>query len=168
MSNKIFIKNTVKLSQKDSQFNIGVDVKATSMEVIGKKINDFYLSVDYIQYDTGIFLDSLKKNSEEQIYTLVYPRSSISNKNLSLCNSVGLIDPNYRDSIKLRFKYIYQPEDIVSVSDKFAIKLNEDKIYKLGDKIGQLVFSKTISIAYEYVPELMPSDRNGGFGSTGE
>lgn len=168
MSNKLFIKNSIKLSPKDSPFNVGIDVKAISVDIIGKKINNYYLSIDYVQYDTGIFLDSLKRNSEEQIYTLVYPRSSISNKNLSLCNSVGLIDPNYRDSIKLRFKYIHQPEDLLSVSDKFAIKLNEDKIYKLGDKIGQLVFCKTVPVTYEYVPELMPSDRTGGFGSTGE
>jgi dUTPase len=166
--NKIFIKNNLKLLPKDSPFNIGIDVKATSIEVIGEKVNGYYRSIDYIEYDTGIFLDSLKRNSEEMLYTLVYPRSSISKKNLLLCNSIGLIDPNYRDSIKLRFKYIYQPKDIRPFNDVFLIELNEEKIYKIGDKIGQLVFQKTIETKFEYVSELMPSDRSGGFGSTGE
>lgn len=168
MNNKIFIKNTLKLDSKDSPFNIGLDVKAISCEIFGKKINQYYSCIDYIEYDTGIFLDSLKRNSEEQIYTLVYPRSSISTKNLMLCNSVGLIDPNYRDSIKLRFKYIAQPEDARIYFDKSLIEINISKIYSIGNKIAQLVFTKSINSTIEYVPELMQSDRLGGFGSTGE
>jgi len=168
MNNKIFIKNTLRLEVKDSPFNIGLDVKAISVDVVGKKVNSYYSAIDYIEYDTGIFLDSLKRNSEEQVYTLVYPRSSISTKNLILCNSIGLIDPNYRDSIKLRFKYIAQPEDIRIYFEKPLIEININKIYSVGNKIGQLVFSKSINSTIEYVPELMQSDRSGGFGSTGE
>ena len=167
MNNKVFIKNATKLGPKDSPFNVGIDVKAISVEIVGKKIGNLYASIDYIEYDTGIFLDSLARNSEEQVYTLVYPRSSLSKLNLLLCNSVGLIDPNYRDSIKLRFKYIFQPEDMRTYFDKHLIQINEEKIYSVGNKIGQLVFSKTLPITIEYVPELMPSDRLGGFGSTG-
>lgn len=166
-TNKIFIKNSLRLEDKKSPFNIGVDVKAISVEIVGQKNGPNYASIDYIEYDTGIFLDSLKRNSEEQIYTLVYPRSSISTKNLVLCNSVGLIDPNYRDSIKLRFKYIYQPIDLIAHYDSFLIKINENKIYSIGEKIGQLVFVKTLNTSFEYVSELAASDRSGGFGSTG-
>jgi dUTPase len=166
--NKIFIKNSIRLEKKDSPFNVGIDLKAISFEIKGEKINENYASIDYIEYDTGLFIDSINKKSEELFYTLVYPRSSISNKNLLLCNSVGVIDPNYRDSIKLRFKYINQPKDIVSYGDFFVIKINSEKIYKIGDKIGQIIFSKTLESKIEYVPELMPSDRSSGFGSTGE
>lgn len=166
--NKLFIKNTLRLNDKDSPYNIGLDVKAISVDIVGKKYDSYYASIDYIEYDTGIFIDSLKRNSEEQMYTLVYPRSSISNKNLALCNSVGLIDPNYRESIKLRFKYVAQPSDFFSLRETFFIKINEEKIYSIGDKIGQLVFVKSFPVSFEYVPELMPSDRKGGFGSTGE
>jgi dUTPase len=168
MNNKIFIKNNLRLEDKLSPFNVGIDVKAVNFEIKGEKINNLYSSIDYIEYDTGIFIDSLTRNYEELIYTLVYPRSSISNKNLLLCNSVGVIDPNYRDSIKLRFKYLYQPKDIDTFGNLFLIKIDENKIYKIGDKIGQLIFSKTINHKLEYVPELIPSDRDGGFGSTGE
>jgi dUTPase len=168
MNNKVFVKNSLKLNAKESPFNIGIDVSAISMEIFGKKINSLYSCIDYIEYDTGISLDCLKRNSEEQVYTLVYPRSSISNKNLTLCNSVGLIDPNYRDSIKLRFKYLAQPEDFRVYFDKHLIEVNLDKIYSVGNKIGQLVFAKTIPTAIEYVPELTSSDTSGGFGTTGE
>lgn len=166
--NKIFVSKNIKLEPKNSQFDIGIDLKALNVEIKGDKLNDYYLSIDYIEYDTGIMLDTLKRNSDELIYTLVYPRSSISNKNLLLCNSVGIIDPNYRDSIKLRFKYIYQPKDIKYFNDLLTIKVDETKIYKIGDKIGQIIFAKNIPSQIEYVSELMPSDRNGGFGSTGE
>ena len=168
MNNKIFVKDSLKLDSKDSPFNIGLDIKAISFEIVGKKVNGYFSCVDYIEYDTGIFIDSLKRNSEEQIYTLVYPRSSVSTKNLILCNSVGLIDPNYRDSIKLRFKYIAQPEDVRIYFEKHLIEVNISKIYSIGNKIGQLVFTKSINNTIEYVPELMQSDRSGGFGSTGE
>ena len=168
-TNKIFIKDNLKLNPKDSQFNIGIDVKAISVDIVGSKYQSYYRSIDYIEYDTGISLDSLKKNNEEQIYTLVYPRSSISKKNLLLCNSVGLIDPNYRDTIKLRFKYVYQPCDLITYANNdLLVNVNEEKIYSVGDKIGQLVFVKSLPVTFEYVPELIASDRSGGFGSTGE
>lgn len=167
-NNKIFVKNNLKLETKSSPFNIGLDIKAISMEIVGEKHQTYYASIDYIEYDTGIYLDSLKRNIEEQIYTLVYPRSSISKKNLVLCNSVGLIDPNYRDTIKLRFKYFAQPKDFVEVFGSQFINLNQSKIYSIGDKIGQLVFVKSFPVSFEYVPELIPSDRFGSFGSTGE
>lgn len=169
--NKIFVKNNLTLEKKNSIFDIGIDVKAISVNIIGEKyIDNTYFSVDYIEYDTGIFLDSIKRNSlekEEQIYTLVYARSSISKKNLYLHNGVGLIDPNYRDSIKLRFAYKAQPKNYKIIGDSLAIQIDESKIYKIGDKIGQLVFVKSFPIHFEYVPELIPSDRGGGFGSTG-
>jgi dUTPase len=168
MKTKIFVKNDIKLESKNSPFDIGIDVKAISIDIVGEKYQSYYASIDYIEYDTGIRIDSLKRNSEEQFYTLVYPRSSISKKNLILCNSVGLIDPNYRDTIKLRFKYIAQPKDIVQIFDLSLINLNESKIYSVGDRIGQLVFAKSIEYSLEYVPELMETDRSGGFGSTGE
>ena len=68
----------------------------------------------------------------------------------------------------LRFKYIYQPSDLVIHGDSTLIKIDEKKIYSLGDKIGQLVFVKSLHVSFEYVSELMASDRSGGFGSTGE
>jgi dUTPase len=165
--NKIFVQKNFKLQSKQWQRDIGFDVKAVSDPIIvGTKFNDCYSDIDYIEYDTGIRLDTVQKNSEEDIFTMVFPRSSISTKNLFLANGIGLIDPEWRDSIKCRFKYIHQPSDIVVLYEKFYIKPNLDKIYKLGDKICQLVFAKNINVDIQYVEQLMGTGR-GGFGSTG-
>lgn len=166
--NNVYIKNNSHFPEQANRFDVGFDLKSTSFEIVGKKYKDYYSTIDYIEYDTQIFIDPLQINSDDQIYTLVYPRSSISKTNLLLCNSVGVIDPNYRDSIKLRFKYICQPQDMVLLEDKIFVKINEEKIYAVGNKIGQLVFSKTIPIYFNYVEDLSSSDRSGGFGSTGK
>jgi dUTPase len=110
----------------------------------------------------------MQRNGEENIFALLFPRSSISSKtNLILANSIGLIDPSYRQSLKFRFKYIFQPEDLVSVADKFAIKINEKKLYKVGERIGQTVFVRNLNVEFNYVEQLIGSARSG-FGSTGD
>jgi dUTPase len=54
-------------------------------------------------------------------------------------------------------------------NNKLCINVNKNKIYKKGDKIGQLVFSKTISPMIEAVDSFELTNRNsGGFGSTGQ
>ena len=54
---------------------------------------------DYIEYGTDIAI-----KLPEGHCALLFPRSSISKKDLFLCNSVGLIDENYTGEIKFRFK----------------------------------------------------------------
>jgi dUTPase len=47
-------------------------------------------------------------------------------------------------------------------------EVSEEKIYKKGDRIGQLVFSKTIEPTELIIGMLDETERgNGGFGSTG-
>lgn len=102
----------------------------------------------YVEYGTGVYLDMPLGYHAE-----VFPRSSLSKMDLLMCNSVGLIDNSYRGEIKLRFK-----------------KLGDD-IYKVGDKIGQIVFKKSVyaEISHVMSPDFL-SDTvrgSGGFGSTG-
>ena len=78
-----------------------------------------------------------------------------------------MIDPEWRDSVKCRFKYIAQPEDFVIIENKSYIRINLEKIYKIGDKICQFVFLKNKNIEIQYVDQLAESGR-GGFGSTGD
>ena len=108
---KIFIKNTVKLSPKDSPYNIGIDIKAISYEVIGEKVNGFYRSIDYIEYETNLYTHPATEAIEScqtsysiyNCHTDLRPRSSISKYNIVLANSVGLIDRGYRNQILVRF-----------------------------------------------------------------
>jgi dUTPase len=89
-----------------------------------------------------------------------------------LANSIGLIDNGYRGTVRLRFKYIAQPIDysIVDGVDYggFVISPNLNKIYQQGDRIGQLVFAKTLSPEFSVKDSLSLTVRKeGGFGSSG-
>ncbi len=128
-----------------------------------------YKSISYIEYDTNVIV---APEDESQYFSLIYPRSSISKYNLSLANSVGVIDSGFRNTIKLRFRYLWQPEDIsCQTSDKnnsLFVKINENKIYKKGDKIGQLIWASHNKLFLEFTQTLPMSDRGyDGFGSTG-
>lgn len=106
---------------------------------------------NYIEYDTGIAIELPVGYA-----AFLYPRSSISNTKFMLSNSVGVIDANFRNSIKVRLKAI------TAVDSK-------DNIYGVGNKIAQLVIIKLDEFEFEEVDELSDTDRGtGGFGSTGK
>ena len=143
----------------------GWDIVAQSEpKIIGiHAYGPYWKTIEYIEYDTG-----LEIAPEEGYHTLVMPRSSISKTNLFLRNSVGLIDNGYRGSVKLRFGYIFQPNDIIIHHDQLICELDDAKIYKKGDRIGQLVFAKTIEPSSLLFGDLNKTERGeGGFGSTG-
>ena len=83
---------------------------------------------------------------------LIFPRSSIYKQDLSLANSVGVIDSSYRGEIMLKFRE-EQPYF---------------NCYSVGDKIGQIIILPYPEIEFEEADELEDSERGtGGFGSTG-
>lgn len=151
----------------------GYDVCATSEpKIVGSKCSEgFWTRIDYIEYDLGLKVDGFQpvNSPNEDIYTFVFPRSSISKYNLLLANSVGIVDSGYRGSIKVRFKYILQPEDLFIVSNgSLRAQVDLDKIYQKGDKVCQLIFQKHFHPTIEFVSSLEESERSeGGFGSTG-
>jgi|TARA_R110000824_G_scaffold44752_3_gene130005 dUTP pyrophosphatase len=132
-----------------------------------------YSSISYIEYDTNV---TVAPENESQYFSLIYPRSSISKYNLSLANSVGVVDSGYRDTIKVRFRYIWQPKDMTLNSaekqkegSQFFVRIDPSKIYQKGDKIAQLVWASHNKLYMEFTESLPMSDRGyGGFGSTGQ
>lgn len=143
----------------------GWDIFAQSEpKIIGTRAyGPYWKTIEYIEYDTG-----LEIAPEEGYHTLVVPRSSISNTNLFLRNSIGLIDNGYRGSIKFRFGYIFQPNSMIIHNDELICELDDTKIYKKGDRIGQLVFAKTVELNDVSIGSLDKTQRgDGGFGSTG-
>ena len=110
---------------------------------------------DYIEYDTGIAVEI-----PDGYVGYVFPRSSISKYCLSLCNSVAVIDSNYRGSIKLRFSEVLtNPNEGV----------RRTSFYGVGDKVGQLIIMPIPKIELEEAASLTKTDRgSGGFGSTGK
>ena len=78
------------------------------------------------------------------------PRSSINKHNMSMANSPGMIDSDYRDEVKMCFYFN-----------------NTSTLYEPGERIGQLVFWPNPNVELIESEELTPTDRTGGFGSTG-
>lgn len=106
---------------------------------------------DYVEYFTGLCIEI-----PEGYVGLIFPRSSISNKDQMLTNSVGVIDSGYRGEIKFRFK-----TNMKSPADT-------PRIYEPGDKLGQLLILPYPQIELEEVEELSNTERGeSGFGSSG-
>lgn len=153
----------------------GIDIIASNNPLINGDpcARGWYKSITYIEYDTNIRLSHVEPYEK---YALIFPRSSISKYNLSLANSVGVIDSGYENSIKLRFKYIFQPEDLRVISEDkdscLACCIHPHKIYRKGDKIGQIIFFDHQDHArLSFMNELTKQNKNrgqGGFGSTGK
>ena len=175
----IYIKKSDGLSipKTGSEFSAGYDIVATSGPIINGSqyvpvgfdvkeipLNErLYESIDYVEYKTGVLVEP-----QPGVHTYIFPRSSISKYNLSLCNSVGLIDNDYRGEIGFRFKYVIQPEDLIIKDGKILTKVNYSKIYVIGERIGQMVASFTHRLEFVETDELNKTVRGmGGFGSTG-
>lgn len=106
-----------------------------------------HMEVHSTVFDTGIAIELPKG-----YVGLVVPRSSIYKVNHRLVNSVGVIDSDYRGTIKAMF-------DNTGYSDK---------IYGLGDRICQLIVIPYPEVNFVETDNLTDTARGqGGFGSTG-
>lgn len=97
---------------------------------------------------------------------LIFPRSSIYKTTGRLSNCVGVIDSGYRGEILASFdvslvSFLYQEG---YVDNEISLR-----VYKKGDRIGQLIILPYPQIEFEEVDELSQTERgSGGYGSTGE
>ena len=120
--------------------DVGLDLTAVSISYTD----------NYIEYGTGLAIEI-----PEGFGGFIFPRSSISNYDLTMCNSIGVIDNNYRGEIKLRFNTVYN------------YQINK-RLYNIGDRIGQIVIVPVPRIELELTDELSDSVRgSSGFGSSG-
>ena len=119
----------------------------------------------YIEYGTGLAVAI-----PEGHVGLVFPRSSVTNMDLILKNSVGVIDSSYRGEIKFRFNTIQQ-DMWKLVSDDEYLSFHTRKtadIYEVGDRVGQMLILPIPYVTFEEVEELSETERGRlGFGSTG-
>jgi len=177
LKNETFQGETL-LPTRGTDKSTGYDITSISEpEIVGTKserLDGGYLSIDYIQYRTGLFVSPQPKSifyplGQEKIEydILLMPRSSISKYNLSMANSVGLIDTDYRNEILVRFNYVWQPEDYIVLDGSSLVgKPNLSKIYKKGDKVAQIKVTVVERPGFHLVDVLDSTDRTGGFGST--
>lgn len=154
----------------------GLDFTATEIEFEDK----------YVQCRTGISVEV-----PEGHVGLLFPRSSISNKDLVLANSVGVVDSGYRGEIVFRFKICTEEDkcDLIEVCDHCngygALDVedtNEEipcpvcsgsgevlgiELYSIGDKIGQMIILPYPKFIVKEVDQLSGTERGAkGFGST--
>ena len=120
----------------------GLDLTAVSFTQEFDKSNKLVLV-----YHTGLAVEI-----PEGYVGLIFMRSSVSNKSISLTNAVAVIDSGYRGELLLKYKI---------TTDSLPT------IYQPGEKIGQLIIIPYPKINPIEAEELDSSDRNeGGFGST--
>lgn len=192
---RLFIKEResgLKLPQRANETDAGYDIFADSDPLVtgltanGNEVKDWapdacaWLRIDFVQYKTGLFWAQSREPlgidiggvifDDKRKHIELFPRSSASKYNLSLCNCVPTIDHGYRGEVLLRFNYLWQPEDfIVSGTGKMTVVgfVNLNKIYKKGDAIVQMKPRIDEEIEFILVKELNQTDRgDGGFGSS--
>lgn len=119
----------------------GMDLTAVSFEK----------TANYFEYGTGLALEI-----PAGFVGLLFPRSSIANQSLALCNAVGVVDENYRGEVKLRFKLA-------------PSNTTKNYIYDVGDRVAQLVIIPYPKIEFTEVTEELSTTERGalGFGSSG-
>ncbi len=120
----------------------GMDLRANISESVSLK------SLCRELISTGIYIE-LPKGYEAQIR----PRSGLAFKNgVTVLNSPGTIDADYRGEIKVLLTNLSPNEFIIEP----------------GERIAQIVFSKHETISWQKVNELNDTTRGaGGFGHTG-
>ncbi|HKL24284.1 MAG TPA: dUTP diphosphatase [Candidatus Nanoarchaeia archaeon] len=112
----------------------------------------------YVEYTTGLAFEL-----PENYVLLVFPRSSITNRDLIMKNSVGILDSGFRGELKLRFAK-QKPEE-----NKKNGKENKEDTYEVGERIGQIMLLPLPEAEIQEVEKLSESTRGeGGFGSTGK
>lgn len=111
-------------------------------------------SIDLSRYGQVVYGTGIAVEIPEGMVGLVFPRSSVRNKDLIMSNSVGVIDSGYRGEIMATFNLTNQNESC--------------DIYNIGDRIGQLVIIPVPLTQFTEVQELSETARgDSGHGSTG-
>jgi dUTP pyrophosphatase len=142
MEVKIVNKSKHDLPKYETMLSAGMDLRANiSMDLVLKPLQRKLVP-------TGIYIQ-LPEGFEAQIR----PRSGLAiKKGISVLNSPGTIDSDYRGEIGV-----------------ILVNLSEEEVFiKDGDRICQMIISRHEHIIWNVVDSLEESDRgSGGFGHTG-
>jgi dUTP pyrophosphatase len=139
---KIINQSPYALPQYETSGSAGMDLRANTTEAIT------LAPLERAMIPTGLFIE-LPVGFEAQIR----PRSGLAAKRgLTMLNSPGTIDSDYRGEIKCI---------VVNLS-------NDAQIIEPGERIAQMVVARHERVEWQAVEQLLDSERGtGGFGSTG-
>jgi dUTP pyrophosphatase len=142
MNVRIINKSSHSLPSYETLHSAGMDLRASLDQSISLK------PMERALISTGLFIE-LPEGFEAQIR----PRSGLAaKKGITVLNSPGTIDADYRGEIKVI---------LVNLS-------KEDFVVENGERIAQMVVSKHERIEWEVAVELAETNRGAaGFGSTG-
>ena len=140
---KIINQSPYPLPQYETIGSAGMDLRAYLAEAVTLQ------PLERTLIPTGLFIE-LPLGFEAQIR----PRSGLAAKRgLTLLNSPGTIDSDYRGEIKCI---------VVNLS-------NEIQTIESGERIAQMVIARHEQVEWQAVEQLLDSERGaGGFGSTGK
>ncbi len=145
------------MPKKAHASDAGFDLVATSRDV------DEHGNV---VYGTGLAFEI-----PEGYAGFIFPRSSISYKNLALSNAVGIIDSHYRGEVMAKFRVTSIAEPVFSKNLPNYIIISTRSLartYEVGERIAQIIIMPYPEIEFEETDELSTTDRGtGGYGSTG-
>lgn len=129
---------------------------------------DLYATTKSYEQGNLVYGTGLAFEIPEGFVGLVFPRSSIANKTISLTNSVGVIDAHYRGEVFFKFKPTLKASTVGEHEIGFAVNSLIPDSYKVGERIGQLIIMPIPSVKFEFAEELTNTERGtGGYGSTG-
>lgn len=145
------------------------------------------VSYEFDEYGNIVYHTGLAFEIPEGYVGLIFPRSSICKKDLSLTNAVGVLDSGFRGEVTAKFKptacfcdFEYDTEEngIGSVRENydFVCLSGENRkdaptplLYECGERIAQMIILPYPQIEFEEVEELSETERGeGGYGSTGK
>lgn len=120
-----------------TQINLSAFTKSSGVEIGLTELHHYGVSVEIPEKHVG----------------LIFPRSSIKDYNVSLTNSVGVIDSGYRGELKAVFRVHKDPSGMSQ--------------YRVGDRSAQLVIIPYVMAETMFVDNLSDSERgDSGYGST--
>jgi len=101
-----------------------------------------------IDYDLGFSYEI-----PDNYHLEILPRSSVYKTGLRLCNSVGILDADYRGQVRAVF---------------YTDNADIENIYLVGDRVCQMMLVKNTPTRLSIVSSINETKRGiGGFGSTG-
>lgn len=142
MSVKLGVKlidGTAKLPTRGSRYAAGYDIYTPyTFSILAHEIKMVGLGIAF--------------NISPEYYIQLYIRSSIAKRGLCILNAVGIIDPDYKNEVKL---ILYNHTDTTITIES-------------AERFCQLVICSLIQAEIVEITEMTGYDREGGFGSTGK
>ena len=136
------------------------------------------IDLDWDENTNLVYKTGLAIKIPENHVGLLFPRSSVSTKNLMLTNCVGVLDPGYTGEITAKFKHLMELQEIDEEElEEYEDTLEDadpldsfipDDVYQPGDRIIQLIVLPIPRVKITEVDALPKTDRGAkGYGSSG-